>query len=285
MVIYLDVLFCLNAIGTLFQLLAAQLLCKRPVKAWRTAAVCVLGGVGAAAVFFAPQTAFISLSAQILGSLGLCAAAFAPCPPRVFVRVTGVFLVAGMLYTGTASAAWYLLEPGALTMQNGAIYFDVSPLLLIGSTLGCYLILTLMTRLCARQPERRPFSVEIVRGTKTAVVRAIVDTGCSLTEPVSGCDAAVVFLQAVSCLLTAEERLFFADPLAYPDAAPPDVRLIPASTVAGGTLLPAFRPDEIRLHLPGKTATVSKTPYIAVCTQRLSDDYDALLGAHVLNGQ
>lgn len=280
MVVYIDVLFCLNAIGTLFQLLAAGSLCRRPMRTWRTVLSSVLGGGGAVLVFFLPPAVPLQIAAQLCGACLLCLLCFGRCPPRTWFKLVGVFLLVGAAYAGCAAAVWYLLEPAALVMQNGVIYFELSPFVLIGATAGCYLLLSLISRLCRRQPQQTPRLLELTRGARTVSVRALLDTGNTLVEPISGDGVIVVSAQAVSPLFGAEELSFFLDPIKNAGLAPPGVRLIPAGTVSGAALLAAFRPDRARLCRPPQPPGELTAVFVAICPRALSEDYDALLGSH-----
>lgn len=283
MVVYLDVLFCLNVLGTLFQLLAAQLICRRETAVWRTVLTALLGGAAAAGTFFLPESAALGIGVQAAGTVLLCAAAFAPCPKRVFVKAAAVFAAVGTLYTGAGLAVWYLLAPEAVTVRNGVVYFEISPWLLIGSTAGCYLVLTVIVRLTARQPAQAPCELEITYNRRTVRLRGIVDTGCALTEPISGDRVIVLSAEAAAPLLTEQALAFFLDPLRHAEAAPPDARLIPADTVAGKALLAGFRPQRVSCR-PGQSGGTRRlrNVYIAVSRERLSEEYDALIGSRVL---
>ena len=73
-----------------------------------------------------------------------------------------------------------------MTVNNGVVYFNISPVMLIVSTIVSYIIIETINRLLERK-ENKNFVCDVVIaiGGKEIKVRSKIDTGNSLKEPFS----------------------------------------------------------------------------------------------------
>ena len=250
-VIYLDVLLLVNfALAVLF-LLAAGLICGVCCTAGRV----VLGGAAAALsalALLAPEAAWpLALAYRATTCAAVVRLAYGWPGARTFARLTGWYALLNMLLAGA------VLLPGVET-NNGAIYLPLSPGALLAAAGAVWLTLQGLLRVLGRSAQGT-FAAELVVDGVTLPVRAFVDTGFFVQEPLSGRAVVLVRRQAVEAGLSPALRAVLAG-----DTPPLElgVRFVPCTTVAGHCVLPAV-PAAVRCRghtLGGLYAAFCDTP-------------------------
>ncbi len=279
-VIYLDVLIGLNWIIDYFLLLAAAQLLSLTPKRWRIALGAAIGGAASAMVLLPKFNGLLSflLNAVVAGFMVWVTYGFHSL--RLFAKTVLCFYAVSFSFSGIMYAVWYCAAPQGMIWRNGTVYFNISPLLLIALTVVCYLILTLLQKLVGRRETKEKFfGAQITVNEKTVSFRAMLDTGNSLVERLSGAPVMVVEYGAVQELIPESLRPIFEsgkvdriDLLEKTDWQT-RFRLVPYSGVGAKSLLPAFFPDKIKI----REQEIPKA-CIAVCRQKLSSGvYHALI--------
>ena len=96
---------------------------------------------------------------------------------------------------------WLLTSAEGIFVRNSIVYFDLSPLVFLLSSVLAYAVVRLLQRVTGREePAALTCRVEARRGSARAVFTARVDTGNSLTEPFSGAPVIVAEKSAVAGL-------------------------------------------------------------------------------------
>lgn len=250
MVVYLDVLFAVNALMDGASMLAASALGGVRVGRLRLLFAALLGG--GYAVLSAVLPPFAALPVRLLAGIGLCAAAFVGQPN--FVRVCALYFVVAASFAGLASAL------GAVSGRRlifGAGYYFAVPLrvLLLAAAAGYALSGVLLRGDARHGPLRREVErVRICFDGRECEVRLLHDTGNILAEPVSG-RPVLVLGKGMACTLLGEPLRAAlkgtADAATCLAALPPTIAcqcgLLPykAVGVADGLLL-YFRPDRVQ---------------------------------------
>lgn len=250
MVVYLDVLFAVNALMDGASLLAASALGGVHTKRLRLLFAALLGG--GYAVLAAVLPPLSALPVRLLVGVGLCAAAFVGQPN--FVRVCALYFVVAAAFAGLASAL------GAVSGRRllfGAGYYFAVPLrvLLLAAAAGYALSGVLLRGDARHGPLRREVErVRICFAGREGEVRLLHDTGNVLAEPVSG-RPVIVLEREMACTLLGEPlraAMKSTEDTAACLASLPSViacrcGLLPyrAVGVEGGMLL-YFRPDSVQ---------------------------------------
>ncbi len=200
-VVYLDVLFALNtAVDYLLLSLVAYLRGSR-TSLLRLLAASLLGGVLAAALFFAPDA--MTLPLGLASSAALCRCAFHYPGLRRFCGDCAALFAASFLLAGAVEAA------GGVGMA-GAVYGAISLRVLLIGSLAAFGVLTLIFRRNSLSPSSAPISVRCsIRGCDVSF-NAYHDTGNRLTEPLSGKGVIVTAPEVLRDALTPEERAALA---------------------------------------------------------------------------
>lgn len=235
-IIYIDLHFLLNlALDYLICLVSARV-CGVKLKRLRYLLSALLGGTYSVLVLL-PGMDFMGSGAYQLGCASLMGL-IAYGAERSLLRCTAVFLGISALFGGAVSALG-----GALSIEMLLISFAL-----------CYGALTLFFKGSAAMPEQKRVAVEVHLGEKRAEFMALVDTGNSLSDPVTGSAVMVACPHAVKALFKEESWLTELSPteLLEVSAHIPELkgrfRLVPYSAVGSRGMLAAFRPDALRIE-------------------------------------
>lgn len=191
-----------------------------------------------------------------------------------------------LLFLGAASAL-----AGASVMVSslygggqGALLAAPDIRVLVPSFAVCWLVFTVLLRGRAGKAVSSTVTAEIHACGRCITVSTLLDTGCGLTDPVSGSPVLVVYARALEGLLAAADMqavLETDDAVQLVERLSAEgsrlrLCLLPYSAVGvEHGLLAAFRPDEVRLN--GK---IKKGMLVAISRTELSGGaYLALTGA------
>ena len=279
--VYIDLLFLLNFIMDLIIIRLAGRLLGRGAKIWRSAA----GAVFAAgcASFFVFWSGILGIAIGSAGILGGLAIAYAPIKTRAFLRLAvSAYILTAALGGGCLAAHYMLMSVG---MADGITIWLLT---------AAAVMVTMAIRYIAYRSEQRIIQMSNVNvhvslhGRKTDFT-ALVDTGHSLREPISGKPVIVADFTAVKVLLPDEIKRLFAEKseddleqaaTAFQSAGFANrLRLLPYVSVGKRSgMLIGFRPD-------GTTVGgLDRDVIVAVYNGCLSDcgEYAALVGAGLM---
>ena len=271
MIIYADLLFLSNfCMDYLILKLTAKMLHRG--KHFLLSAF--LGGIyGVIAVRFPPLG---SAWVQLLFAAGMTALSFPPSSWINFVKAYAMVLFGAFASGGLLIAV--LTARGQSATYHGMLYFDFSLaefLLLAGL---CWLFLSVISRLeqtFGRQPVQE---VLICCRGKCVRLSALVDTGCSLVDPLTGYPVMVAEYEKISSIFSEELKGMLTDNCTGP--VPERIYQIPFHTLEYGTggMLTAFRPDSVTV-IQNRKETVLTHVLVGVVQKKLTDDqsYEALL--------
>lgn len=280
-VIYVDTLFLLNAIIDYLLLLAGARLAGEPLRRLRFGMGAVLGGLYAVAIFL-PGLEFLN-HPLCRGACGVLMLLAAYGKSRRFLRQSIIFLCLTFSFGGGVFAIG-LLGGRNLSLGRGVYYSPLDLKTVLLSAAVCYMALTLTMGKLGRHGglDGTLVPVRVRLEDRWAELTALVDTGNTLTDPISGCSVMVAEGERLLDLFQLESRPTRAE-LEDPVAALRRLgrgrsrfQLLPyrAVGVERGLLL-AVRVDEIWL---GKSRASSKL--IALSPTPVSDggSYRALIG-------
>lgn len=289
MVIYIDVLFIVNLVINYFILLAVSHLLARNDKKIRLLLGAVLGSVYSCMMFF-PQLDFLfSAILKLVLSITIVLLAFKVRNIRVFLKLIAYFYVISMLFGGIVFAVQQFFAPPAMVVKNGVAYLDISPILLILTSAGAYVVITLFSKMLHKKTQTQNLiKVKITCNNNDVVLAALYDTGNDLRDAVSGSPVMIAEFRRVEKLLPPEAKEIFKTGNIVNEEVleltnfKNRFRLVPYSSVGSvGGLLPAFKPDKITIDSQNNEIT---DILVAVTTKKLSTEgnFSALIGPLVI---
>ena len=278
MTVYVDVLIFLNAFVNYFILLLTSKLCFRTPSGWRQIGAAFVGALFSLYIFLPNQATVTELVVRLASSAVIIMICYGFQNLKAFFRLLFTFYAASFLYAGLMMAFWYMAHPNGMVINNGIVYFDLSPVILICATVCCYLIIVLFRKLTGREATMASrCKIHIVCNGKQADATALLDSGNSMQDLFSGAGIVVVDRKV-------GETLFGEVSVDEPPTDPQLLRrfrLVPYKTVGGEGLLPSFRSDCVEVHCKHKTTRLDKA-VVAVSNSSLGDDYDAIVNPEQL---
>lgn len=289
MIIYVDVLVATNLFIDYFLLLAACKFLQIHTKRWRMLAASFLGGASSLIVLLPKLSLPVTLLLNLMVSALLLWVAFGKTPIRFFIKILVCFYGVSLLFSGIMSVLWFFVFPDGMVVNNGKVYFNISPLLFIGLTVASYTIMRVLYLITGRHElKQRIYPVTVTVEGKDADLMAMADTGNSLRDAISRAPVLVAEYAAVEPLIPEAVRPMFQKKGDWEAVGQMEqsawknrFHLIPFTAVYADGLLPAFKADKILVK--GTDKKIDKTFYIAVCNQKLSlGNYNALFNPELL---
>ena len=268
-IIYIDSLFFINLITDYLLCLCAGRICGLKLKRLRYLFAALLGAAYSVAVFL-PKTAFLASPVMKLAA-GLSMALVAYAGEKNPFRCAFVFLAVSAAFGG---ALWAL----GISDSFGR-YKRISTKLLLSSFTICYSLGILIFRCRAKNMDRRRVEVKLSFMGKDAEFMALLDTGNSLSDPLTGAAVMVVSPHALKNILGENTACFeelspveiieFSQNLSELKGK---LRLIPFTALSGSGTLPVFRPES--LIIDGKE---NNELLVAVSKSASGDGFEALI--------
>lgn len=241
-VIYADVLFALSVFTDYLLCLVTARFCSLKLRRGRYLAAAALGGVYAVAVFL-PGLSWLAHPLAELCAAGIMGLVAFGCEERLF-RCLGAFLAVSASFGG---AAW------AVVLRGGTVPAP-NLKLLAAVFLGSYAVLTLLSHTRQRRAREHRVEAVVTLGGRESVFTVLEDSGNGLRDPVSGDAVMLAAPAALRPLFPGQEALLeLSDAVELVSRAGrlPELRgrfrLLSCGSVAGPTLLAAFRPDGVRI--------------------------------------
>ncbi|WP_256257937.1 sigma-E processing peptidase SpoIIGA [Neomoorella thermoacetica] len=297
--VYMDVVLVINLVMDYFILWATARLGQLPASSWRLLAGATVGAAYSLALLFPGQELALTMVVKVLFSLVMILAAFYPLSWRRFFQAVVYFYLVAFAMGGAMLGGIYLSGGGkSLQLMGGAMM--AAPGLHYTWLLVALAAAMVLVRWGAgwlkkniwQQMLRLP--VVITFGGRHLAVKALVDTGNSLREPLSQRPVIIVEYSALKEIMPREiikaydsQGGFDLDSLVNSLAATPwatRLRLIPYHSLGQerGMLL-GLRPDEVVI-VTGQGMIKVKEVLIGLYRERLSPEgnYRALLHPDLL---
>ncbi len=280
MTVYADVLVALNTMLTYILIVASRVICKIPTNKWAVAVSSVVGGFSSLVIFYEDASVFFSVFYKITTGAVIVFLAFLPWKLKKFIKVFLSFFCVSFLFGGAMYAIEFTVNPGNIMYCNGTVYFDMSISYLVGCILSIYGVFVLADYLITKQNIKcGKCELEITYRNTTVKMTALVDTGNSLVDGMSGKPVIVAELKAASPLFSREEMLFFKTD-SYenvPESLNKTIRLIPCKAITGETLLRAFVPSCVKIKTEKNAYTTSFCTVAVINSELSQGEYRALL--------
>ncbi|MBQ5613232.1 MAG: sigma-E processing peptidase SpoIIGA [Clostridia bacterium] len=279
--IYADLYVLINFGMDLLCLTVTASLLHLPARRWRILLASGMGGLYSLLSLLFSPAGLLGLLFDLLAAMALAGVAFAQRGNGLLrhLRVTGAYFLSSVLLGGVMTALYAFLNRLALPldrMQKDGLEAWIFALL--GATAG---LATLKGgRLFAFSARRRYVTLTATLFGRTVTLRALIDSGNLLQDPLSGRGVIVVDRRALRGLLP--EKLLAADtPQRLTDLLEDYelarlIRLIPVRSATGEGLLPAVIPEQLRV-------TDRRTTYSGDQLLAISDlgedarDFDAVM--------
>lgn len=272
MVVYVDILIFLNIVITYLILLATEKISRVRSRVFRLIVSSLIGGFSSLYILLPQQNFLIEFIVKLVFGAVITLTAFKTSSAKVFFRTLLSFLFVSFLYAGSMFALWYVIKPENLLINNGVVYFSLSPIVLIASTTVCYLVLRLLqTVLKPSDKYARKEEIVFSFDNKSVSCLCMVDTGCSVCDNFGNYRVAIVG-RGVANELFGEANVASAVSMTPNEEIASRFRVIPYKTLSDGGIMPAIMADFA-------LAERKKIPCVLVCISdnRFNGDFEGII--------
>lgn len=261
-VVYVDTLFFFNFAVNRLLLEGTRQVLRTPAKRRRLTAGALLGAAYAVLCVMAPGSALQCAPARLAFGALMVIASFGIKSRAYVLKCCLAFFCLSAGLGGAIFGLYYLVGNGSdFALLDGIAYLDLP--------FGAFFLFFLIAwPIClwgyrlftvGDGATRRQMTVELTAAGKKVAATALLDTGCSLCEPMTGRPAIVV-----------QRGLLFERPINF-DEPPPGMVLLPFATVGGSGMLPAIPGQRLSWH-EKEGSVVHTNFYVALTEEQLSPD-------------
>lgn len=283
MVIYVDVLIFINAVTDFFLILASSKLAHSPVGSLRAVAGATVASLFSLYIFWPYPSLLTDALVRAAASAVTCFICIGRGSLKRFLRFFFCFYSVSFIYAGFVLAGIMISGSDRAKVNHGIVYFDVSPLLLIVTSIVFYFVFDGIKKLVRRDtPSAARCRLKLIFDNKTAEVTAIVDTGHDIKDPYGDGNMIIADINTAELLFGSFEAEKLKDTEYIKYAEKYRVKLIPIKTVSGSSLKPAIKLDGASAVIDGNEYGICD-PYLITAEGIIGDDYSAILSPDAIN--
>lgn len=285
MTVYADVLVSINILITYIFLVCTRVICKTATNKFFVAIGSFVGGFSSLIIFADIKYQALSFLVKLLIGAVIVGVSFLPRSIRGFLRLFLGFFTVSVIFGGVMYFLEITVDPEKIIYYNGTVYFDMSITYLVGSVLVIYGIFLLLQYVLDKKVSNEiKCEMKIVFRNTQVTLSAIIDTGNSLTDGLTGRPVAVAELSAVAPLFDYKEIDFLkkGDYLSIPETLKKYIRVVPCGAVTGDGVLLGIIPEKVEVKTKSKVY-INDYCVIGVINKSLSDgEYKVLINEKIL---
>ena len=294
MTVYLDIVLLENLCMNYIILFATGYIMKLKMKQLRLVLSAMLGGIYAVIAYIEILPIYSSFAMKILLSVLMVHIAYNSKNIKNLLKQLVVFYLTSFAFGGAAFALLYFVRPQDILIRNG-VYVGTYPIkiALLGGIVG-FIITYIAFKVVKTKLHKKDiiYNIEIHIKEKTLKLKAMLDTGNMLKDPISGMPVIVVEKQELYSILP-KKLLDNIDKLIGGEAENlleqveekeifTRFRMIPFSSVGkqNGIML-GFKSDQVVIEKEDETH-MKNNVIIGIFNQNLGKNYSALIGMDLL---
>ena len=241
----------------------------------------MVGSIYSMYIFVPTQGLLISTLVRLVMMITIIIVSFG-MKKTIFLKSILCFCLINFSFLGLIILMWISLKPHGVSLNNGIVYFNISPLSLIIFTSISYFILEFINRFLGKHICKDDFCHVVVKiNDKSTEFDAFVDTGNMLKEPFSNLPVIIAKKEDIYNIVPDNFNIDDGKLLYY---SPKDInkkfRLIPFEGVSHEGFILAFKPDAVTIKTSsGKS--FEKDAYVAICSDKNFEQ--SLVGPEILD--
>lgn len=295
MTVYLDIILIENLCMNYIILYATAFVMKLKIKHIRLLLSALTGGLYAVLTYMQIIKMYSTMIMKIILSFSMVYLAFAPKNIKAMLKEVISFYLVSFIFGGCAFALLYFIKPQDILMANG-VYIGSYPLkiALLGGIIG-FIILNIALKNIKHRVNKKAliYQAEIEIEGKKLTVKAMLDTGNLLKDPITGVPVIIVEKDKLyeiipGRILNHTEKIIGGDWEICNEETEyrARFRVIPFSSIGkqNGMLL-GFKADKIKI-VTDVEEVIRKESIVCIYNGKISknDTYSALIGLDILEG-
>ena len=290
MTVYIDLIFLENIFMNSIIIFGTGIILKKETKILRILAGSILGAVYACLYYITNLEIYSNIILKLLLSFAIVYISFNSKSIKNFLKKLLIFYLTSFTFGGVTFALLYFISPGDILFQNGTLV-GIYPLkmILIGGLIG-FIIIVLSFKTIKNKIARRDMTctIDIQIEGKKENIKAIIDTGNFLKEPITGKSVIIVEKESVKNIISENilnnlEEIINGS-MQVEEKYLSKIKLIPFSAlgVENGLLL-GIKPDSVNINYQDKQIE-EKNVIVGLYSRKLSKSnrYNALVGLDII---
>ena len=203
MTVYLDIVLLENLCMNYIILFATGIINKVKINQMRIILSSLIGGIYAVISFMSILEVYSNVILKIILSIVMVYLAFNSNNLKILIKQLLIFYLTSFVFGGCAFFLLYFIRPQDILIKNG-LYIGSYPIkvAILGGIVGFVVIITAFKIIKSRISKNDVFyNVDIFLNDKTTQVRALMDTGNLLKEPITGIPVMIVEKESLQELL------------------------------------------------------------------------------------
>ena len=295
MTIYLDIILLENLCMNYIILFATGFIIRTKIKAIRIFLASLLGGIYSILTFAPTLEIYSNVILKMLLSVIMVYIAFHALNGKQLIKQLVLFYLVSFAFGGCAFALLYFIRPQDIFFRNGVLTGTYPiKIALLGGIVGFVVVTIAFKVVKGRLSKKDMFcKVTIQIGGKTKTIKAFIDTGNLLKDPISGMPVIVVEAVELEEMLPKELLLHIGEILegkksdilsCMPTEYQLKFRMIPFSSLGkqNGLLL-GFLTDGVEIETEERTEMI-KDVIIGIYEKNLTKNgaYTGLVGIDII---
>lgn len=292
MTFYIDLILLENIIMNYIIILATGMICRVDIKQIRILFSSLLGAIYAILTYLIDLQIYTNQITKILISVCMVYIAFNPKKIKNMLKQLLIFYLTSFCFGGAAYYLLYSISPGLIKSING-IFVGIYPLkiALLGAILG-FFVINISFKIIKNKITKKDmlYDVEIYYKEQKCAIKAILDTGNLLTDPISNVPVMIVegkklkniipevILKNIDIVMNDNAFKYIEDDLKR------RFSIIPFSSIGkkNGIII-GFRPDYIKIYTEDGEETRTKV-IVGIYNENISKNglYSGLIGLNLL---
>ena len=206
MTIYLDVVIVENLIMNAIIIYATAIVLKVTIKHLRIIISSLIGAVYSVLSYISDLEIYNNLFLKVFLSVVMVYIAFIPKNVKLLLKQILIFYLTSFLFGGVAFALIYVIKPQEILMKNG-LFLGMYPLktVFLGAVIATIILITAFKVVKNNITKKDMMCYVVIEiDNKSTKIKAMLDTGNMLKEPISGLPVIVIENTALYELLPKE---------------------------------------------------------------------------------
>ena len=194
MTVYVDIIFLENVFMNCIILLATGVILKDELKIWRNLVASAIGSIYAVIIYTSHIQLYSNVFFKFFLSVAIVYIAFKPQNIKAFFKHLMIFYLTSFTFGGVAFALLYFVRPQDILFQEGVLIGTYPiKIILAGGIIGFVIITIAFKSIKGKLTKKDMYcNVKIDVENKSIIVRAIIDTGNFLREPITNMPVIVI---------------------------------------------------------------------------------------------
>lgn len=295
MTVYLDIIFLENFILNFIILYAVSLVIKEKVSYIKLMIASLIGASYVIIYYLINFQSKWNLIFKIILSVVMVYISFMPKSFKEFIKQITFFYLVSFVFGGASLGVIYMVNAGKISIRNGIIVGNYTLKTIFIGVILAFTIITVAFKFVKNRISKKDLfcNIKIIINQSKINVKAVIDTGNFLKEPITNIPVIVVEKDILKNFVPREileniENILGGDLKNIPENIQNEymskLKVIPFSSLGkqNGMLL-GIKADGVVVEIDNEEKYVEKV-ILGIYTKKLSkkDEYNALLGIDVI---